>query len=244
MLDIRNTTQMLKINEFPGIRFQVKFKGVDGIIPYNYQYQLYSALTYNVRSIEHDEKQPKLFTFSKLFFSDAKFEKEGIKINKDSEIKLFFASYYTNIAFEIIENIISNNGLKLKRNIFRLKGTPIILKKENKNIFDTLSPITVSMIKNGKNYNPSPIELEFFELIKKNLIKKYRLIYGQEYHGPILFNTNHIHNVKSKRIKIKNTYHIGYELKGLEIIAPPEILNIVRTCGLGSKNSMGFGMVV
>ena len=106
--------------------------------------------------------------------------------------------------------------------------------------FATLSPISVTTIRNGKTYDLYPNDSKFYENLRKNLIKKYNALYGKE---PSDYKLEiEVLKVKPKRIKVKNTYHRCVEMV-FEAEGCKELLEIGYKAGFGERNSMGFGMV-
>ena len=81
---------------------------------------------------------------------------------------------------------------------------------------------------------------EFFDIVIGNLKKKYFAVYGKEYEGELCFECVRV-NKKSKCVtKYKETYITGYYGDYL-FKGDSDIIKIAYYCGLGSKNSMGFG---
>ena len=52
-----------------------------------------------------------------------------------------------------------------------------------------------------------------------------------------------ITNIKHKKVYFRNTFSIGYHCSITFDKLTPEVKKVILTCGLGSKNSSGFGMV-
>ena len=86
----------------------------------------------------------------------------------------------------------------------------------------------------------SPEEDEFYELVSNNLKKKYLLIYGHAYGEELLLSCpspgRSKHVVARYKGDIVNAYYGDYRIE-----ATPEMLAVAYYCGLGSKNSIGFG---
>lgn len=122
----------------------------------------------------------------------------------------------------------------------------------------TLSPITVYstlLTKDGrkKTYYYSPQEPDFSRLIAANLVKKYLALRALPAgnHGysqvpvstngitiqPLLVSAHNQHITRYRDTTIKAWSGI-YELTGT-----PELIRLAFDCGLGSKNSQGFGMI-
>lgn len=134
--------------------------------------------------------------------------------------------------------------------------------------FTCLSPITVSKVtgrptseKGGEGgfddlssnsalhcHYLRPWEDGFSEAIKDNLVKKYRLITGNELEDSdfqIKIDTDYMNKKNgkiTKNIDFKGTNIIGF-MSPFEVIGSPELIEIGYEAGFGEKGSMGFGMV-
>lgn len=153
---------------------------------------------------------------------------------------------------------IFSNGL-LKKGELNINAVPLKLKNiatirepdyKNKMNYSCLAPIVISTSNDGRNteylgYDDKRIN----KLLYQNLIKKYELINKKEYTSgttfSIEFDKNYIENHPKSHTKLCVINNIS--VKG---IFAPFILNCdielqktALSCGLGGKNSMGFGMV-
>ncbi len=110
-----------------------------------------------------------------------------------------------------------------------------------------MSPV-VAIIKrdDGKIRDLNPGDLRFYTALQQNLIKKYNSFYGDYDGDEYVKVVPEMNSVKRKRITIdKNgtpTHHRAY-LMHFEMEADPKLVKFAYDCGLGEKNSMGFGMV-
>lgn len=112
----------------------------------------------------------------------------------------------------------------------------------------TLSPMCLSTkTDEGKLHYYAPNEALAGQTIVTNLIRKYEAFYQQKYTGSTEFEWKCLSEPKSKLLTMKvgtlqqtkvKAYHCTFLLK-----ADNELLRIGYECGLGEKNSMGFGMV-
>ncbi len=162
-----------------------------------------------------------------------------------------------------------NGSLK---NGFLIKRVETLPMPEFKKImrFTCLSPITISKVTcsnrssssnslNGLNglsclsgplscHYIRPWEEGFSEAIKKNLIKKYKLVTGKDSEDSdfkITINTDYMNKKSGKIIKninFKGTNIIGF-MAPFEVTGNPELIEIGYEAGFGEKGSMGFGMV-
>ncbi len=197
----------------------------------------------------------KLFTFSRLLSAKKPIlEREKKKITFSfpltwivaSPIKEFIISLYNNLIRHQTIYIPSTDSSKkqvLQINHIWLTPSPVFKQPV---LVETLSPITVyrTVEKNGKplTYYFSPLEPEFNELILLNLQRKYRTLTGKNIP---------IDNAYIKPVKVANRENIIYFkntiIKGwsgiFEISLPEELFPIAFSCGLGAKNSQGFGCI-
>ncbi len=222
-------------------------------LDYNYNYYihafLYSALRFGDKEWSdalYMKRGPKFFCFSQLFFEQGgKRTKESIKISEGDIARLYVSSPYEKFLFSSIQGFIKLKRLvKIGDSYWEIKDMKVLEIQLKNNLFDTLSPITVSIKKEGKIYDVPPHDGLFYVQLKNNLLKKYLLFYGKEYEGELDISPAFVSHVKPKRIKVKNTYHMAYHIKGLQIIGSSEIVKLAYDAGLGEKNSMGFGMIV
>lgn len=87
---------------------------------------------------------------------------------------------------------------------------------------------------------------KFFKGIETNLVKKYLQFNGFMENNFQVKIYSEMNNVKRKRIAInkgsKTTYHRAYTMD-IVLEGDIELINFAYECGLGEKNSMGFGMI-
>ncbi|MGB9702974.1 MAG: CRISPR-associated endoribonuclease Cas6 [Candidatus Kapaibacteriota bacterium] len=239
-------------------------------IPINYQYLL-SSVVYKIfqngsQSIAkwlHDNgfkdekgRSLKLFNFSGLVFEKHKVREDIIHCSgvasfifsspvKTNLIKTFVSGILLNPNFEIVSR---NLSVKFYISNIEILPEPIF---EETNYYKSITPINVSTqrIENGKRkieyLNPS--DKRYVTQIKNNLLKKFNLIYSDNLDSNIEITINSTQNIKSKLITIKEGTMEETKVKGylheLEIKAPYEIHKIAYYCGIGEKNSLGFGMI-
>lgn len=110
----------------------------------------------------------------------------------------------------------------------------------------TLSPITeysTPVLEDGTKITHyyCPMEPRFAELIYKNLLSKYYIMYGKE--AP-----NHEFSLKvagrcrEHIMSFKDTIVKAWSGK-FELKAHPELIKVALECGLGAKSSQGFGCI-
>lgn len=87
----------------------------------------------------------------------------------------------------------------------------------------------------------SPDEPEFYFIVENNLRRKYRAIFGSDYTERLELRRIWT-NEKSKCVtKYKGTYITGYRGK-YSLRAESDMQAVAYYCGLGEKNSQGFGL--
>ncbi|MCS7119377.1 MAG: CRISPR-associated endoribonuclease Cas6 [Archaeoglobaceae archaeon] len=233
------------------MRLKIDFKSNPNIsIDLNYSHHLSSAI---YRAIEradstlslklHLPNVPKFFTFSKLMIPKKRIEGEKIIIESET-VYFFFSTPKNELAQKLVEGLFLKPEIKIGPSKFILSQIEVLEEKKigEKEKFVTLSPINASKVdpNTGKAIDLYPTEKEFYDVLKQNLVKKYKILYKKEPESdglefePLSF--------KPKRIRIKNTWHRCVEMV-FKAEGNPELLEIGYKAGFGAKNSMGFGMV-
>ena len=141
-----------------------------------------------------------------------------------------------------VDFLTNNKSLLLGNKIIRINSFAVVDFKFKQSIeFHTISPITAYITVDGKKtryFNPA--EEEFKESILNNLRKKYYLIYNENMPE---IEISSISNIKEKRVYFRNNFAYGYECNIVFKNLTSKVFKIIIDCGLGSKNSSGFGMV-
>lgn len=239
------------------------------VLPINYHYQLSSAIykifrngSREVASWLHDfgykdekGRTLKLFNFSNLHFDRYTLEKN--LINCFGATTLVFSSpLETKLVKVFIDGIFKEPLVRLRFQYgtlnFRIKTIEIQedLLTNDIQTYSLISPATISVQSNSngkkriKYLNPSDEEFSF--RLSNNLKKKFKILNNIEYNGDILININS-NNIKSKLITIKEGSPQEIKVKGylfdFQMKAQQEIHRIAYFCGIGEKNSLGFGMI-
>lgn len=228
------------------VRLEFSFKN-QLEIPINYNYYLQSAIYKNLDKnfsdflhnigFEYGKRKFKLFTFSRIF---SKFSIYDKKIVFESPIHFYFASIIDEVVISLISNILNKGFISIFKRKLKFKGYKILKFDLNKELFKTLSPITVYKTIDKKSVYFSPNDKVFNNSIFENLKKKFKLVYGIDYEGE--FNFEFL-EYKKEVLEYKGNYIVGYS-GNLKICCSNEMKNIILNCGLGSKNSLGLGMVI
>jgi len=234
------------------MRLRLHFHTTPGSqIDLNYSYHLASAI---YRAIEradpstsidlHLPNVPKFFTFSKLMIPEKRIENGKILIESD-EVYLFFSTMKDKTAQKLVEGLFMKPEIKIGDTKMDLSQIEVLREKKigRREKFVTLSPINVSKVENNgerRAVDLYPTQEEFYEVLARNLVRKYTLFYGKEPEScELIFE---VEEFKPKRILVKDTWHRCCEMV-FKAEGNPELLEMGYKAGFGSKNSMGFGMV-
>jgi len=240
------------------LRITIEFSSEKEVkVPIHYNYILQGLLYRNLsdkdyRNFLHqdgyrvDNKQFKLFTYSRLLGKFRMYKEEG---------KIGFMPPFKLIVSSAIEQFITDLAETLIRSDFNFMGneraevTSISVHKENPLAdqvqIKMLSPVvahttTIEDDKKRTNYF-SPWDENFQLLVNRNLYRKYEVIYGRKAEGEVRLIP--VGNGKEKYVRIinyKNFYIKGYA--GIYwLTGNPELIKVAYDTGLGSKNSQGFG---
>ena len=250
-------------------------------IPYNYNYELqkiiyqliensspeFSEFLHNIGFIDGNSHF-KLFTFSKLFFSDGYQDSEGF--GGTTSFHLLFSTPVQ----KSYEHLVLGIFAKQKFTLYFSKDHAVSVTIESVESlpepdfeegmrFVAVSPLVVSTIieHNGKDVQHcldymNPLEREkFVANLKRNLLRKYRLINNKDFEGnpdfEFAFDVDYImkRNGKiRKNIRFKKDEKSGKYSRIIGMEAPftvktdPELIKVGYQCGFGEKNSAGFGM--
>ncbi len=224
-------------------------------LQYNHivQAMIYNSLDDKLASFLHEKgfkygkRTFKMFAFSRLM-GRYSIQKNNQKIVFQSPISLIVSSPYDEFCNSLA------NGLILKKKV-RLWKTDVVasqitLDKEtvedNEIIIKTLSPIVVysTLLKpDGSKYTCyfQPGENEHNEILANNIRKKYTAFYNSEPpEGKIELRP--LRQAKLSVVSYKATVIKGYSGKFI-MTGPRPLLQMAIDCGIGSKNSQGFGCV-
>lgn len=195
-----------------------------------------------------ENRQFKLFCYSKIY-GEYKINHREHLITFDHDIYFYISSYDTKFISYLGENVISQQPLNLKGRLLLPTSFETIEEDYGTEcIVQTLSPITIySTMTNLQGekrvYYYSPYEKEFSELIRKNLLHKYEAYHGESPAGQDFCIEPANYNCKEsvlfyKSIVIK-AWNGRFHIKGSK-----ELMDVAINCGLGSKNSQGFGCII
>ena len=237
-----------------GMRLRIVLSGGKGnfLIPYNYNYVL-SAIVYSkigdlgLASSLHFSRDFKFFTFSQIYVPDWRRTKQGI-VSKDGKLEFYISSPNDELIKSLVEGHLKNSevdfkGSKLLVEQIELLKRPVFGECM---IMKTMSPMMARIQRevdgNLKIWDLWPGDDRFYENIQNNLINKYVKFYGNFDGDKRLRIKPDMKTIKRRRINIKGNFHRAYMMQ-FEIEGDPRLLKFAHDCGLGEKNSMGFGMI-
>jgi CRISPR-associated endoribonuclease Cas6 len=209
---------------------------------YTIQGFIYSLLKDTEFSTYHDIKGFKFFNFSNIFPLNGFNKEQTKKIIISSPNNRFMKSLHNSLkkidSFNLSNYKMLIKSLKLFNSEYNSKfisSTPIVLFQDNQ------SNIYFSFEKN-------PNFEFFFNRLKDNALKKYNAYYNDEFYmDEALFDSFEFSREVSVRIaKNENKFIIiGSLWKYLEKSDNDNVkfYKFLLDCGLGEKNSLGFGMI-
>ncbi|WP_459202224.1 CRISPR-associated endoribonuclease Cas6 [Methanococcus sp. CF] len=219
------------------------------LIPFNHQYHLASMIygMLNTGNSEyakklHEYDKYKFFTFSWLDIPNRTFSNGGL-ISNDGRLFLKLSSPNDEFLFNFVQGLFEKEELTVGN--IKMKPSEIIVEKipSSFNALKTISPVYVKtqVEQDGKKSVKDlvPNNSKFYENLKTNLKNKYESYYGKK--CDLDFQIE-ILDYKTKRMNIKNTFHVCSNMK-FEISGDYNLIKFGYECGFGEKNSMGFGMV-
>lgn len=185
----------------------------------------------------------KLFTFSELY-GEAEYLKSSKELLFKEKGYFDFTSHKDDLVIELVSYLIQNKSIILGTEKIDIISYSILddsVSNEKEETYHTTSPITTYITCEGKKtYYYSPDEKEFSESIINNLSQKYYLIYEENMPDISIIE---IKNVKMKMVKYRKIFSIAYHCDIKFNNLTPKVKRVILTCGLGAKNSSGFGMV-
>lgn len=233
---------------------------IPGVIPWDYQHVLASFIYNTLRDAnpvlaselhqgKHrvDNKPVKLFCFSWLnFVRGASSTPEGLRPGL-SPVEFILSSPDEEIVLAFARNAwgrdvhINNAWYK----VIAIELLPEPKFTESTQIFTSMCPVVAPIAQSGNNEKLhrvflAPHDARFSAVLEQNLQRKYRLWTGKE--NPSVSIKICPGPLKSKMVNYKGTRIRGYQVN-VELIANPEVIHLAWMSGIGSYNSLGFGMV-
>jgi len=236
-------------------------------LPFNYQYEL-SAVIYKIlghadrefsqwlhdNGFAADKKVFKLFAFSRLQIPKFRIEGNFLEILSDS------ATWYLSFlpersTQEFIQGIfneqqfeLGNRQARIRCRVQSIELMPSPAFSEPMS-FRTLSPMCLTLKReNGTDEYVAPTHPMARELIMQNLLDKYKAFTGNDFpEKNVAFDFEVAGKPRSSLITIKADTPQESKIRAFgcnfQLAAPAELLKIAYDGGIGSKNSLGFGMI-
>ena len=206
----------------------------------------YSSFIHN-SGYQYKGRSYKMYTFSRL---EGRYtiNRENKTITYKEGVSLTVSSMDNKFLSYIVNSLLKNNKVKLGKNIVTIVDIQCFDKDiEGDLIVYTKSPIVIysTFINNDrkKTYYYNPYEREFKDLIRENLIKKYRAIFENEpFDNRFTIEPLNKHRLRENILIYKNTVIKGWQGE-FNIKGSRELLKIAYNSGIGSKNSQGFGCI-
>lgn len=236
-------------------------------LPFNYQYEL-SAVIYKIlanadqsfaewlhdNGFVADKKIFKLFSFSRLQIPQYRTEGSFMKIL--SETAEWYLSFLPERSTqEFIQGVfreqqfeLGNRQARIRCRVQSIEMLPLPQFTEQMS-FRTLSPMCVTLKReNGTDEYVAPDHPMAKELIRQNLLEKYKASTGNDFpDNDFAFDFKVTSQPRSSLVTIKADTPQESKVRGyncrFQLTAPEELMRIAYDCGIGSKNSLGFGMV-
>jgi len=194
-------------------------------------------------SLELHKPGIKFWTFSKLMVPGRRFKIVGDAMELESDtVHFYFSTPKIDVATAFVEGLLRRPEVEIGRAKFLVSEIRVLKERKvgRRAKFVTLSPISVTTVRNGRTYDLYPNDPKFYENVRNNLVKKFVALNGEK-PSDCELNLKPL-KVKPKRIRIKNTYHRCVEMVFLAE-GSEELLELGYKAGFGERNSMGFGMV-
>lgn len=196
---------------------------------------------------EYNNRVFKLYTFSKLT-GDSEYNREYKRLTFKTHANITVSAMDEKFLNYVVNTAIINDKISIMENEVYVDSVRCSnIDAPEAGVYYTLSPVvTYSTFEHDgkkKTYYYNPMEHEFSELIRENLIKKYIAYTGQE---PCNKDFS-IEPVNCNRLKENIVIYKGTVIKGwsgeFKISGSPELIYVAYNAGIGSKNSQGFGCI-
>ncbi len=225
-------------------------------IPVSYQQHIQGLLYELIEdetfaSFLHDEgfgetRKFKLFTFS-LLKGSYRFDKASMSLIFDDYFYLEVASVIEPFIEAITRSLVRKKTLQLNRQPIHLDNMQIITKKIHKSVvnIEMLSPLcvykTVDDGEHKKTHYFSPKDHAFNTSINENFKRKFNAYNPVEVLADITIEPLDVKPKDKLVLRFKDFVIIAYKGK-YRLKGKPHHLDFLHNTGLGTKNSMGFGM--
>ena len=234
-------------------------------LPINYNYFLASAIYGFLREsdpeyadflhqdgYEQENRRFKLFTFSQLMAKRR--EIRGDQIYFRSPLTWYVSSSQEPFLENFAAALMGAGILQIEGHRLQVQDVEVLRQPRfgPQMTFRCFSPITMSTMRErdgqlGTHYC-LPDDLQFSELVRQNLIRKYEAVYRHpptEKSFAMTFDQAYMDKKGGRVTRLVN--YKGIRIRGVvspfHVIGAPELIRVGYACGFGDKNSAGFGMV-
>ncbi len=200
------------------------------------------------KGFESNGRSFKLFTFSQLRGKYSYNRKEKTITFKD-KVKLIVSSPVDDFNNEFLKSCLFSKNLQLNHQPLKVLKIDVDENKEKLNnvLIQTLSPITVysTVSLNGKKKTIyyTPEDSLFPKYIRENIIKKGKIIYDERFEDADF----KVRAASKDKVSESLIYFKNFIIKGwngiFKIEGDEKLINTALNCGLGAKNSQGFGCI-
>jgi CRISPR-associated endoribonuclease Cas6 len=239
------------------IQIEIHFKAgknpIELPIGYNYilQSAIYNSISSELAEFLHNhgflagDRSFKMFCFSRLG-GRFRLDRRNKRICFQERMKLIISSPIDEFCQSLVNTLLTRGFMRLGEvdtEIERMFAKRVNIKSEQV-VMQTLSPVVVysTFIKpEGGKFTCyfSPGEPDYCRLISDNLKRKYQALHKEEPPEGNVF-IRRLGKYEMNITQYKNFIIKGYSGKFL-LKGHPQLLQIAVDCGLGSKNSQGFG---
>lgn len=234
------------------LKIRLSSSGSNYLIPYNYNSILNAMIYRKISDLDlaaklHFSQDFKFFTFSQIYVPERKLTRKGI-VSRDGKLEFYISSPNHKLIKSLVEGHLENSEVDFKGKRLLVEQIELLKKpifKEYMNM-KTISPV-IARIKREidgklKIWDLGPADERFYDSIQKNLINKYIKFYGDYDGDGYVKITPNMKSTKRRRIEVKGEFNRCY-MMNFEIQADERLVEFAYDCGIGEKNSMGFGMV-
>ena len=218
-------------------------------IPLNYNYQLQNAVYAKLKEIGvsdfwrgsglGDSESFKFFVFGPLLGNYRIADK---KIIFTDSVSLEIRSPFFDFCDDLQRGFELNPSIRIFDRTLFVSGAALTNRHINEESaeFKTVSPIVVcTKSESGRMNFLSPDSAEFIDGIHENFYKNYLAAYCTQ---PPELKITLLEKDKKVVTQYKDIWLTGYNCT-LKVSAPSEALEFIYNCGLGERNSQGFGLV-
>jgi len=235
------------------VRLRIKLALAGKEIPLNYKHYVQS-LVYSMMGMSdkftqlHDvgniieNRKYKLFVISDIL--------GHFKINNETKSMAFLNNGYFELAsidedilIEVTNYLNLNRVIHIGKVLVEHNGYDVLSPRlEVKDVveFESISPVTIYQTEENRTIYLEPESHEFIESIKQNIINKYLLVYERY---PVEFEIKIIQTKRKRLVHFKHSFFVTYDITIGVTNATHELIDLLLCTGIGSKNSMGFGML-